>query len=593
MVNIVSAINRFGIFPKLVFTFLITILPLYFISLQFNHMGANTVKKEILTSMGTRAHFYLNSFEAELQRTMRLQRQFVVDDDLITLSTLTAENNYYDLYEMLQFQQRIQNKLLLMENSSSYIEKASVYIPRLKKAFLSSTIKSELTDADIKAFIPGERIPNPLPALRYEQGRLILRTIPPEPSYLHKVPDFIIEADISRFAVEQFLDRMTYRSDEGVTLLDDLGQWQMDNKHDNSITQSLNSIVRHQTNGKQSSGQLNILVNEKQYLLSYEHSTVLGATMVVFVPEKQILGPLHKYNVSLWWLSGVSFLVVLVFSYWIYRLIHNPMMRLVLALRKMEKGDLTIAIHRSVQDEFHYLYLQFNSMVLRIKELIQENYESRIIAQRLELKQLQSQINPHFLYNTYFMIHRMAESDDLANVRMASKYMGLYFMYITRNSSDEVTLQAEIEHTNNYIDIQTLRFSHRIRTITGDIPAVCSTVRVPRLILQPLVENAYQHGMKSKVTAGLICFQVIEVDDYISISIEDNSEDLNDRTLHDMWRQLSGSKTVRESTGMVNVHLRLQLYFGRSYGLQLSRGQLGGLKVEIRIPKTTDGRFVD
>jgi two-component system sensor histidine kinase YesM len=589
-VSVVPAIRRLGIFPKLVLTFLITILPLYFISLQMNQTGAQSVKQEILNSMGTRVHFYLNSFEAELQRTLRLQKQFVVDDDLITLSTITPETGYYDFYETLLFQQRIQTKLMLMENSSMYIEQAKVYIPRIKKVFMSNSIRTDLSDAELKSFIPGVRMLNPLPALQYDDGRLLLRSIPPEISYLHKIPDFIIEAEISQFAVEQFLERMTYRDDEGVFLLDDKGRWQMDNNHDYAIVNELKAILQRQPYTEKPSGQLDVWVNQEKYMISYEHSPVLGAIMVVFVPERQILGPLQKYNHWLWGLSGISVFVVILFSYWIYRLIHHPLKTLVLALRKMEKGDLTISIRRRAEDEFHYLYHQFNSMVLRIKELIQESYESRIVAQRLELKQLQSQINPHFLYNTYFMIHRMAESGDLDNVKTATRFLGQYFMYITRDSSDEVSLEAEISHALNYAEIQNLRFSRRIQTVTSDIPASCSVIQVPRLILQPLLENAYQHGLKSKMNEGIVSFTVTEREDHILIVVEDNGDEFGEAELDRIQRSLKASKLIKETTGLVNVHLRLQLRFGESYGLLVSHGSLGGMRVDIMIPIHTEER---
>jgi two-component system sensor histidine kinase YesM len=586
---LLSWTRRIGIFPKLVITYMLTIVPLYVISLQMNHMGSEIVKGEILNSMETRVHFYLSSFEAEIQRTMRLQMQFIVDDDLLKLSTMIPQSSYYDLYESLLSQQRLQNQLLLMQNSSQYIDQARVYILTLNRTLLGNSIQNGISDEKRKEFQSYSEKKMAIPVLDYSNGHILLRSTPHEISNSNKPPDFVIEAEISQLSVEQFLKRMTYRGDEGVMLADDLGRWQLSNNNsDQSVSKSVMDMLQQENNKRIPYGQLNIKVNHTKYLISYEHSSVLGASMIQLVPEKQILGPLNKYNFWIWWLSGLSFFVVILFSYWIYRIIRQPLKKLVLSLRKVEKGDLTISINHQVQDEFHYLYQQFNSMVYRIKELIEENYESQIIAQRLELKQLQSQINPHFLYNTYFMVNLMAESQDLKNVQTATQYLGEYFLYITRNSSDEVTLGSEIKHSINYLEIQSMRFSPRIRTMTNEIPAVCSRLHVPRLILQPILENAFQHGLKTKIAGGILSFLVTEQGDRILIEIEDNGEDLQQETLAFLQQALRTSSSLRETTGLLNVHLRLKLIFGEAYGLHVSRGEYGGMKVEVIIPLTNE-----
>jgi two-component system sensor histidine kinase YesM len=578
-------LRPWGIYPKLVVTFLLAVVPMYLISLQMNQMGARSVKQEILASMGTRVHFYLNMFEAETQRTLRLQKQFVVDEDIQMISTITPDTRFYDVYENLLSQQRVQNKLLIMENSSLYIDQARVYIPKLSKVFLSDSVQNGILRQELEEF---SRLGNnPVPIIGYSDGRLVLRSKPPEPANSRATPDFVIEAEISKYAVGQFLSKITYRKNEGIFLMDDQGQWYIGNQRDDAMIKPLSATLAR--NRIAASNQLNIRVNGEVYLVSYERSPVLGATLVVYVPEAEILGPLYRYHDWLWLLSVLSFLVIILFSYWIYRVIHRPLRTLVLALRRVEKGDWTSAIRHRVRDEFQYVYKQFNSMVRQVKELIEENYKSRILAQQLELKQLQSQINPHFLYNTYFMVHRMAESQDLDNVQRATKYLGQYFMYITRSASDEVTLEEEYGHMANYAHIQTMRFSHRIRTVIGDIPPGCSDIRIPRLILQPLLENAYVHGLKSKVSGGLAEVSVTETDDRVVIRIEDNGDEFGDEALSRVLELLNGRRTAKETTGLVNVHNRLKLRYGESFGLAVTRGSLGGMKVEMAIPKKNEG----
>jgi len=292
-------------------------------------------------------------------------------------------------------------------------------------------------------------------------------------------------------------------------------------------------------------------------------------------------------------LSGISLAVVVAFSYWIFRLIHFPLRKMVRAFRKVEKGDLSLTIVHRNYDEFQYLYGQFNVMVGKLKHSIQEVYESRIMAQQSELKQLQSQINPHFLYNTYFMVHRMADAHDVDNVAKATKYLGEYFQYITRNSSDEATVEEEWNHTLAYLEIQQMRFHNRIEARVSGVPAIeADGARIPRLILQPLVENAYQHGLKAKATGGIVEMRAERLKDgSLALSVEDNGDELSDDRLLGLRNRLASRREeYAEKTGLLNVHRRLTLRFGEERGLVVSRSSLGGLKVEMVVPADSGER---
>ena len=118
--------------------------------------------------------------------------------------------------------------------------------------------------------------------------------------------------------------------------------------------------------------------------------------------------------------------------------------------------------------------------------------------QRAELKQLQSQINPHFLFNSYFLLHRLIKSRNFERAVEISKNMGTYFQFITRNASDTVSLLREYEHAEIYADIQSLRFEGRIAVEVEPLPLCCQSIMVPRLIIQPSIENAFAHRLENK-----------------------------------------------------------------------------------------------
>jgi two-component system sensor histidine kinase YesM len=249
---------------------------------------------------------------------------------------------------------------------------------------------------------------------------------------------------------------------------------------------------------------------------------------------------------------------------------------------------LDIHIKHRNYTEFDYLYGQFNSMVSKLNILIHEVYESQINSQRSELKQLQSQINPHFLYNTYFMVRRLAEEYDYDNVARLTQHLGDYFLYITRNAEDEVRLETEWNHTISYIEIQSMRFQQRIVTQVSGLPDSCKDIMVPKLFLQPLIENAYVHGLKDKMAGGRVELSIHEQSGFLQVKIEDNGESYDEDRIEVVKRQLTYNEIGAEKTGLINVHRRLQLTFGKAYGIRLSKGTMGGLSVEMMIPTTSE-----
>src|SRR5690606_4522673 len=143
--------------------------------------------------------------------------------------------------------------------------------------------------------------------------------------------------------------------------------------------------------------------NGKRYLVSHAYSEALKSSLLLTLPEDEVIGPLARYREWFWVLSGLSLLTVLLFSSSIYRVIHKPLRSMVSAFRRLERSDMNVLIGMSRKEEFQYLYTQFNTTSEQLNHPTEEVYEGRIALQRYELKQLQSQLNPQFLYNTDFL----------------------------------------------------------------------------------------------------------------------------------------------------------------------------------------------
>ena len=220
-------------------------------------------------------------------------------------------------------------------------------------------------------------------------------------------------------------------------------------------------------------------------------------------------------------------------------------------------------------------------MAENLKNLIEQVYQAKIMMQQAQLKQLQSQINPHFLYNSLFLINTMALVGD-ENLVPFTQYLGEYFRFVTRNASDTVTLLEETEHARNYCKIQEMRFSRRLQLEFQDCPEEYARLKVPRLVLQPILENAFQYVVERKRQDCRIGLSFGLKDGFLKIRIEDNGEDLKEEQLEELKEHIFKCRETGEHTGLVNVHKRIRLYFGEESGLELDKSASGGLLVTLR-----------
>lgn len=569
-----------SIYLNLVVAFLLSIIPMYTLSLYISLSGTASVREEIMNSMKSRVHFYLSSYEAELGRVTKSMREFINDADLSALSVLYPNIPTYDRFIMLN---RLESKLFLLNNSSHYIASTKLYIPSMGITIHGSGYDETAIPADEISKIRSVQYKT-LSPFTMVGDRLFMGSLFPLGISAAQAPTSIIKVEISLQRLREALKQIPNTAEGGAVLFARNQDWHIASAQEpESALQRLKSLWENQSDD-QKAGSGRFKIDNRYYLVTYEPSELLDATLLVYVPEEQILNPVSHYFVMMIALSVLSVAIIILFSYWIYRMIHKPLRLLVSAFRRVEKGDMDISIPYKTAFEFGYLYRQFNAMISRLNTLIQEVYKQKIHSQRAELKQLQSQINPHFLYNSFFVLKRMIASDDNQNAIRFVEHLGNYFQYITRNADDAVTLEAEWLHARTYTDIQSARFRRRLRIdFIGD-PGPYAYLHVPRLIIQPLLENALQYGLLNKIKDGIVQVSFAAEVGLVCIAVEDNGEELTDEQLNTLHAKLNTQDEQMETTGLINVHRRLQLMFGTDAGVLVKRSSLGGLRTEICIP---------
>lgn len=342
-------------------------------------------------------------------------------------------------------------------------------------------------------------------------------------------------------------------------------------------------------NGPEREGNHQLEVGGKQYLVSYVHSKQLQAVYVNPVVLDDLLTPMDKSRNM--FITSILLLLVLSIgaALLLYRKVQVPIHRLMRGLQQIRKGQLStrIPVDHS-RDEFAYLTQSFNHMAEQIQELIEKVYEERIRSREATLKHLQSQINPHFLYNCLFYIKNMTQLGNREAVIAMSLSLGDYYRYITRGENDMTKVEEEIRLLDHYLSIQQMR-TNRL-TYEIDVPQQLMLLHIPRLLIQPIVENAVIHGIEPMEGSGHVVVTGMAVPEHIegrkytrySLFVDNDGVTLTAEEIAELEREINEPMGEEIGTGTWNVHQRLVTRYGLSSGLHFGAIPYGGLSVEIR-----------
>ena len=230
--------------------------------------------------------------------------------------------------------------------------------------------------------------------------------------------------------------------------------------------------------------------------------------------------------------------------------------------------------------------MKSNTINALTSEILQKSnalYEAEVLQKNAELDVLRSQINPHFLYNTLELIRVMAIRGDIEHVSLITSAMGKIYRY-TAKGDPLVPLAQEIDIVRFYVSIQQARFGERITTLYN-ISAPAARVPVLKMLLQPLVENAFIHGLEAREKGGVLYIGAQTEGGLLRITIRDNGLGISPEKLSELERRLAASHCdTNQHLGLVNINARLRLQYGDAYGLLLSSAPGDGTCVTLRIP---------
>lgn len=262
--------------------------------------------------------------------------------------------------------------------------------------------------------------------------------------------------------------------------------------------------------------------------------------------------------------------------------LNRPMKRLVALMKEVGNGNLDVEIQENKNDQFGFIFNGFRKMTDNLKEYIRINYNQRLEIERSELKQLQAQINPHFLYNCFFNISNLCKIEDMETAALFSQKLAAYYMYITRNRRDEVMLKEEWKHATDYLEIQSIRFYQRVELDIQTLTEEEERLRVPRIILQPILENCYKYVFEKNDETGHLRMHCRYDGNVLELVVEDSGGESGGTGIGQINEALNHPQEDRESTGIVNVSRRIRLK-NKKNELKVEKSELGGWKVTIKI----------
>ena len=357
-------------------------------------------------------------------------------------------------------------------------------------------------------------------------------------------------------------------------------------QEDNIVYTPVNGIV-YRVNPKwvKAMEPMSVQIQGGSYQIRSELSPYTGWRTVGVFSMDEVMSSVNTIVYILFTCVIISLVLVVIVSFKFSRTLTNPIFKLKRLMKQAESGDLTVRFNFQHNDEIGELGQSFNHMIARIDQLIQMVYVEQENKRTAEMKSLQEQIKPHFLYNTLDTISWMARDYDAEDiVRLVDALTNMFRIGLS-HGKDIITVKEEITHVSNYLYIQKIRYKDKLNYVIH-VDESLYAVEVPKLILQPLVENAIYHGVKAKRGGGTITITGVPEGENLVFTVQDNGAGMPQEKVEELNRRMSERSVLDEkkSFGLFYIRERIQLCYGKGYGVHVESTLGEGTRVTITLP---------
>jgi two-component system sensor histidine kinase YesM len=329
-----------------------------------------------------------------------------------------------------------------------------------------------------------------------------------------------------------------------------------------------------------------VKLNHESFLTVSRSIGTTGLTFIAGIPKKQILAKLSESMKNYIWIitliAFISLAAGVALSLRFTRVIRD----LLRSIHKVKKGDYNTRMPAYRDVDLNQLSTTFNNMTDEINYLIKEVYEKHLLIKESEIKFLQAQINPHFLFNTLITIGYKAKlSHDESVYKMVTSLTELLQAGIYSNSLAKVPIRQELDFIKFYLYLQKERFEDKIEYVIHIEDETILDLLLPRLSVEPLVENAVVHGLEKKLGKGIIHIRIYRRNDSVYFEIMDNGNGFEHVPRNwSNFESIAMRKQGHNNIGLINTHKRIKLIYGEPYGIDVESELGKGAKVTLHIP---------
>lgn len=573
--------SGFNLYRKMVLFIFLMLIPIMGLYLYSNKTTTTVLSRELSASNTNQLVFFQNQVNTDIDILASWPNLLLHDPDISSFREIYLEDDDLNL-DAINLVKQIQTKLSLQQSSSNWRSHLAVYSPSLGRVvtendagyYSHTELESHLTPGwQVSSYMEGS-----------EQRFLFSWYAAAPYSSMSGRYNTVTKVQFDSTNIQDMLDRFKsdgrgdpfyYKPGTGV-----IYNRTADRDRISSILSELSSEPLHKVENRVKK------VDGKTYSVSLVMSEATGWYLIDYLPLSDIMQPIMTSNKRFYLSIAALLMMGCVTAYLLYSQVQVPVKQLVHVFRRLQIGDYSVRMQVKGKNEFSFLAARFNSMVEQIQELFERVYLEKIHVREAKLKQLQSQINPHFFYNCFSFITSMAKLKKYEAVVAMSHSLSRYFRYTTRQERELVPIADELEFVSHYLNIQTLRMNRLTYRIASH--ALEQALEIPPLVIQPLVENAVLHGIEPQAGPGEIEVSFRVKDGRAVVIVDDNGVGMRDGQLAELEARMNRPMDENMGCGVWNVHQRMRLRYGEQAGLRFSNSPLGGTRAELYWPVAMD-----
>lgn len=546
----------------------------YALGLISNSYSRRVLKKQILQNISSKVDFFKIQLDQNIDSILKAQNTLVNNNNALSLNVLWDGDWNYDMTRLVH---RISSQLSEIKELHNIADTTSLYFPRKKVRINAVHPIVELYDEDFYY--------DYYQVFTGSDGVISLTTYFPVqlPNNKGRGASYYCRTTITSKSLNRILNDMLGEDSGHIYLLGQNG-YMISASGDHYIeTEDDTKIIgaaRDYIAGTDSKEGFFIDADNLITGIYYGRADL----WIIYTCSDNIINESISFfrhlNITLTLLS-----IILLVSYTIFaeNRFAKPINKIIMAMESSEEKYL-IDEHDNDKDELIVIYKRYNQVIKHMENLIRENLEIKYRARLAELKQLQYQIQPHFLYNSLFVIYRMAKMADNEAIAEYARHLSKYYEYITRTNDGFVEIGQEYAHICDYLAIQQTRFGNRVNVEIEPVSEEISKKKIMSLILQPLVENAFEHGIKDRLTEGKIWIKNRFEDGYFIFTVEDNGNGLPESKLKELQEKIKAEEISNDEIhGLINTNARIRMKYKSGSGLFVSNRENGGFCATIKV----------